>query len=192
MPVKHVLRNTPTKRPTAFIQQYTPAPIHRNVRSHGAVQLESMADWGIIVLINITPCGSLNNYLNESSSLQNVVYITLSFPKKTHYWERKSPHVSIVLMKYDSTLSPHNIILKLNRWSLPVPLIHVKFTQHTFWFVSTYRCSLRKKFKQILLNETTRHYLTYIYRLINKYDTFLKYASFVVLLKKTLQYIWMT
>lgn len=105
--------------------------IHRNVRRHGAVQLESMADWGIIVLINITPCGSLNNYLNENSSLQNVVYITLSFPKKTHYWERKSPQVCTVLIKYDSTLSQYNIILKLNRWSLPVPLIHVKLTQHT-------------------------------------------------------------
>lgn len=68
----------------------------------------------------------------------------------------------------------------------PVLVIYVQFTQHTFQFLLTNKCITgKKKIKGILLSETTRHkHLTYIYRLINKYDTFLKYASFVVLLKK--------
>lgn len=35
--------------------------------------------------------------------------------------------------------------IKAEQVEPPVPLMHVKFTQHTFWFVSTYRCFLGKK-----------------------------------------------
>lgn len=44
--------------------------------------------------------------------------ISLSFTMKTNYWERKSPHACTVLMKYDSSLTVYDIILKRNRWIL--------------------------------------------------------------------------
>lgn len=109
-------------------------------------------------LINITPCGSLNNYLNENSSLQNVLYITLSFPKKTHYWERKSPHVCTVLMKYDSSLSPHDGILTLNRWSLL--FFSYMYGLHNILSNLSQLTDVPEEKKFILLTETTRHWST--------------------------------
>lgn len=109
--------------------------------------------------------------------------ISLSFPMKTNYWERKSPHACTVLMKYDSSLT----VYECNRWSLLFWLYMYSLHNILSSFSQLINVSQekKKKIKWILLSETTRHkHLTHIYRLINKYDTFLKYASFVVLLKK--------
>lgn len=118
-----LLRNIPANKSVILYSNIHQLMIYTNVSTHAPQDCTAgihgrLGDYlpkG--ALINITPCGSLNNYLNENSSLQNVVYIILSFPKKTHYWEIKSPHAYAVLMKYDSSLAAYHIILKPSRWS---------------------------------------------------------------------------